>query len=139
MNDIGRAACAGENPVLFDVYRYPEAWVGLTYCAKCPVTQACIEQVRPSKSHFDGICGGVVWRNGYRVRTDNSTREDAIRRRERMQSVLGKADAVPEVDGIGAVCHDRPGHLLPGDGDDLHPGWDAEDDLRVVPEQETLW
>jgi hypothetical protein len=36
--------------------------------------------VRPSKSFYDGVAGGVVWRNGYVVRKDNSTREDRLLR-----------------------------------------------------------
>ena len=94
---MGLAECNGENPVLFDAHRYPEAWAALTICAKCRVTQECIEYVRPSKSHFDGVCGGVVWRNGYRVRLDNSTREDAITRNKILR---GEMDETPGLSGL---------------------------------------
>lgn len=73
---LHRAACAGVDPRVFDAHRYPDADEGLAYCGGCPIREVCIEVVRPQKSHYDGICGGVVWRNGYRVRPDNSTRED---------------------------------------------------------------
>jgi hypothetical protein len=71
-------ACSGEDPALFDEYRFPHAYEALRICANCRFTDECIEWVRPNKSFFDGVAGGVVWRNGYRVRADNTTREDRI-------------------------------------------------------------
>lgn len=81
---LREAACVGVDPSIFDHYRFPDAHLGLAFCHGCPVPTHCMEAVRPQKSHFDGIAGGVVWRNGYRVRPDNSTREDRfIRMRQR--------------------------------------------------------
>lgn len=78
--DLSVAACVGADPALFDDCTFPQAQLALTFCERCPVTQQCIDMVRPSKSFFDGVAGGVVWRNGYRVRPDNSTREDRLKR-----------------------------------------------------------
>lgn len=78
--DLSAAACVGADPALFDGYTYPQAHLALTYCERCPVRQQCMDMVRPSKSFFDGVAAGIVWRNGYRVRPDNSTREDRLRR-----------------------------------------------------------
>lgn len=83
MGDVDDAACNGADPRLFDVFTYPEALPALAYCAMCFVHDACLEVVRPQRSHFDGVAGKVVWRNGYRVRSNNTTREDRfIRLRE---------------------------------------------------------
>jgi hypothetical protein len=75
---LREAACIGSNPTIFDQYLYPEAALGIAICKRCTVTAECLEYVRPQKSGFDGVAGGLVWRNGYRVRFDNSTREDRL-------------------------------------------------------------
>lgn len=80
---LREAACIGSNPVIFDEYRYPNAALGVEICKRCLVTVECLEYVRPQKSSFDGVAGGLVWRNGYRVRSDNSTREDRLIRLRR--------------------------------------------------------
>ena len=80
--DLSDAACVGVEPAVFDHYRYPEASLALHYCQRCAIVEQCLTVVRPSKSNFDGVAGGVVWRNGYRVRPDNSTREDRLRERK---------------------------------------------------------
>ncbi|MGW2860959.1 hypothetical protein [Streptomyces sp. NPDC001205] len=36
----------------------------LYVCGNCSFRAACIRQVRPAKSAFDGVCGGRVWLNG---------------------------------------------------------------------------
>jgi len=77
--DISAAACIGSNPGLFDHTEFPDADLALGFCAQCPVTSLCLTVVRPQKSRFDGVAGGVVWRNGYRVRRDNTTREDRMK------------------------------------------------------------
>jgi hypothetical protein len=76
MKWIHSAACAGSDPIMFDHYMYPQAIAALTICGTCKFTVECVEWVKPNKSFFDGVAGGVVWRNGYRVRPDNTTRED---------------------------------------------------------------
>lgn len=80
--DLSDAACIGVEPSVFDHYQFPEASLALYYCQRCTIVEQCITTVRPSKSHFDGVAGGVVWRNGYRVRPDNSTREDRLKQRK---------------------------------------------------------
>lgn len=76
------AACAGEDPALFDQRRYPEALPALAICATCDSTALCLTIVRPQRSKFDGVAGGKVWRNGYQVRRDNTTREAAVEMEE---------------------------------------------------------
>lgn len=80
--DLSEAACAGANPALFDCTTFPDAQKALAYCGRCAILVACMEWVRPSKSYYDGVAAGIVWRNGYKVRPDNSTREDRMRRNE---------------------------------------------------------
>jgi hypothetical protein len=36
----------------------------LSLCASCPLTQACLERVAPRQSYYDGVAGGLVFRNG---------------------------------------------------------------------------
>lgn len=81
------AACTGADPSLFEHNRFPQARQALAYCAGCAAHLMCLQIVRPQKSGFDGVAGNVVWRNGYRVRPDNSTREDRfIRMRQQEQT-----------------------------------------------------
>lgn len=131
MSRLDQAACFGEDPRLFDVKRYPEAWPALTYCARCPITQLCIDIVRPSKSHYDGVCGGVVWSNGYRVRTNNTTREESVKRAK----ALRESSALPGMDGVGALPQHGSRRILSGAGKDLRPRGTDQDDLSGVPEQ----
>lgn len=83
--NLSDAACVGADPGLFDDTTYPRALSGLGYCEVCPVIDLCMDTVRPSRSGFDGVAAGVVWRNGYRVRRDNSTREDRFLRKAEEQ------------------------------------------------------
>lgn len=77
--DVSAGACVGSNPSLFDHVEFPDANLALGFCAQCRIVELCLEVVRPQKSRFDGVAGGVVWRNGYRVRADNTTREDRMK------------------------------------------------------------
>lgn len=76
MKWLQQAACSGEDSVLFDHYVFPEAREALRICGNCLFVQECLMWVRPNKSFYDGVAAGIVWRNGYRVRPDNTTRED---------------------------------------------------------------
>lgn len=80
MKWLQRAACAGEDPALFDYYVFPEAREALRICGNCRFVEECLTWVRPNKSFYDGVAAGIVWRNGYRVRPDNTTREDRLLR-----------------------------------------------------------
>jgi len=75
---LQQASCSGEDPVLFDHYVFPEAREALRICGNCLFVQECLTWVRPNKSFYDGVAAGIVWRNGYRVRPDNTTREDRL-------------------------------------------------------------
>lgn len=97
------AACAGEKPSLFDFMTYPEASEALRICGNCRFTVECMDLVKPSKSSFDGVAAGVVWRNGYRVRPDNSTREDRLLR---LRGEDAAATGVPEIYGQGTLPFD---------------------------------
>lgn len=80
MKWLQQAACSGKDPALFDHYVFPAARTALNICGTCSFVEECMAWVRPNKSFFDGVAAGVVWRNGYRVRPDNSTREDRLLR-----------------------------------------------------------
>jgi WhiB family transcriptional regulator, redox-sensing transcriptional regulator len=85
-----KAACLGKSPKIFDAFTFPEAAEAMKICSICTVVTECFNLVRPNKSFFDGVAGGIVWRNGYRVRENNTTREDRILRIRNEQNI-GKA------------------------------------------------
>jgi WhiB family redox-sensing transcriptional regulator len=64
------APCAGawdlfDVPVLRDLHAaFQYAAPALELCAACPFTEKCIARVDPFNSLFDGVCGGLLWRNG---------------------------------------------------------------------------
>jgi len=59
------APCIGAEPMYFDqVEPNCMAEEALTYCARCPVKAECVMIVKPHESYFDGICGGIIWKNG---------------------------------------------------------------------------
>lgn len=70
------AACLGHDPRLFDATAYPQAHAAIAVCAMCRIHDECLAVVRPGPSWFDGVAGGIVWRNGYKVRRDNTSRGD---------------------------------------------------------------
>lgn len=37
---------------------------GLALCAGCPFAAECTATVAPRESFYDGVCGGLVYRNG---------------------------------------------------------------------------
>lgn len=62
---LERAACKGADPRLFDAIAGEDVWDALSYCERCPVMQACLDYVQPSRSYFDGVAAGRLWRNGH--------------------------------------------------------------------------
>ena len=65
---LDQAACKGANPGLFDAIAGDLVFDALSYCERCKVTTECFEYVAPSRSYFDGVAAGRLWRNG--VETD---------------------------------------------------------------------
>ena len=66
ISDLERAACIGAAPSVFDADSFPQAWQGIKICSQCPrnTAWACLQKIAPHKSWFDGVAGGMVWRNG---------------------------------------------------------------------------
>ena len=58
------APCRTADSWLFDQTNLDLAMPGLAYCARCIYWQECESLVEPQSSHYDGIVGGKVWRNG---------------------------------------------------------------------------
>lgn len=57
-----RARCIGQDPLLFDIEEaYPLAF---DLCDACPVQLWCLETVNPAASWYDGVVGGLVWKDG---------------------------------------------------------------------------
>lgn len=90
MQSLDGAACGLSDPRIFEVNTYPEANTALSVCKTCSVVNRCMEFVRPSKSFFDGVAAGTLWRGGYVVHLDNSTRQDRLlSRRSKVESLKG--------------------------------------------------
>ncbi|MFF6789337.1 WhiB family transcriptional regulator [Streptomyces filamentosus] len=66
------AACAGLSPSVVFARRERQAAPALRACASCPVRRKCAEAVAPAESWFDGVCAGLLWRNGRPVRPRSS-------------------------------------------------------------------
>lgn len=73
------ARCLGHDPRYWDATEYPQALAALAICEPCTVKVECLQTVRPGPSWFDGVAGGIVFRNGYQVRRDNRSRGDRVR------------------------------------------------------------
>ena len=104
MKWLERAACANIDPALFDHFVFPQAASAISVCNRCTVIEQCMNWVRPSKSYFDGVAAGVVWRNGYRVRPDNTTREDRFLRLRGENAT--DPTPIPELHGQGTLPFD---------------------------------
>lgn len=50
----------------------------LTYCARCPVKAECVMIVKPHESYFDGICGGIIWKNGRPVGSKMKPKKEEV-------------------------------------------------------------
>ncbi|WP_234312212.1 WhiB family transcriptional regulator [Streptomyces griseus] len=66
------AACAGLSPSVVFARRERQAAPALRACASCPVRRECAEAVAPAESWFDGVCAGLLWRNGRPVKPRSS-------------------------------------------------------------------
>lgn len=97
MKWLSLSACAGEDPKIFDAFSYPSANEAMRICGNCTVVKECFAWVKPNKSFYDGVAGGIVWRNGYRVRINNTSREDRILELRGKSKV--KPTSLPEMDG----------------------------------------
>jgi WhiB family redox-sensing transcriptional regulator len=58
------AACADLPARTVFATRLKQAGPALGRCLRCPVARECRAAVAPEHSWFDGVCGGVLWRNG---------------------------------------------------------------------------
>ena len=105
MSWMSQAACVGESPDLFDAFTFPAADEAVRICGNCRVIDECMSWVRPNKSFFDGVAAAVVWSNGYRVRPDNSTREDRFIRM-RLERGEHVEHFLPEIHGQGTLPFD---------------------------------
>ncbi len=67
------AACLGKPPILFDQTEFDSLYteLALQICAKCKVQEDCLLIVNPTNTYFDGIAGGIIFKNGEIV--DKST------------------------------------------------------------------
>lgn len=66
--NLEQAACKGANPGLFDAIAGDLVFDALSYCERCEVASECFDYVQPSRSYFDGVAAGRLWRNG--IETD---------------------------------------------------------------------
>lgn len=79
------AACRDADPRLFDLAWFPAAYVALAYCAVCPVRIRCLEHISPAQNFYEGVAGGMVWKDGDRLRANH--RRQVIRDRKHMREL----------------------------------------------------
>lgn len=60
------AICVKEkvHPEHFDTFDYFICRFALEVCVPCPVKLQCLQQVDPAQNFFDGVAGGIAWRDG---------------------------------------------------------------------------
>ena len=76
------AACVGKPPYLFDVTEY---WnlisdLALNMCCICPVKEDCLIVVNPTESYYDGIAGGMIFKNGEIVSREKPLSKPKLRK-----------------------------------------------------------
>ncbi|MGD9485036.1 WhiB family transcriptional regulator [Streptomyces sp. TRM70308] len=62
------AACRDLPPQTVFARREKDALPALRACRRCPVRRPCEAAVDPTRSLFDGVSAGRLWRNGRPVR-----------------------------------------------------------------------
>lgn len=91
---VVQAACRDADPRMFDVISALDADAALSYCKRCPVKEACLQDALDQEVKPDGVWGGTT-----------QTERRKIRR-------YGSTDPVPE--GMAAVnaakTHCKRGH-----------------------------
>jgi len=82
---LDRAACQDANPILFDQHWFPVAYQALEVCSRCPVRRECVDYLDPANNYYSGVCGGMVWSRGNRVRPNG--KQQVIRDRKHMHEL----------------------------------------------------
>ncbi|MCR8573058.1 hypothetical protein [Streptomyces sp. Isolate_219] len=102
---VSEAPCVGDvrftpDDATEDSLRAPQTRRLLTVCRRCPFRAQCIDLVLPSRSLFDGICGGRLWLNGQILATCKGARPDELEE---------GADPINHGTEAGARAHNRRG------------------------------
>lgn len=82
---LALAACTKANPTLFEQHWFPVAYEALEWCSSCPVRRECLDYLNPANNHFSGVCGGMVWASGNRVRPNG--KRQVIRDRKHLHEL----------------------------------------------------
>jgi hypothetical protein len=69
-------ACKPDDAELFDNEFLYEMALGI--CKDCPIRAWCLEWVDPSNSFFDGVAGGVAWKEGRPLPDFTNIRRDEV-------------------------------------------------------------
>lgn len=89
---LARARCRDADPTVFDVHWFPSAYEGLAHCAECPVRIDCLSYLEPARNEFSGICGGLVWRHGRRVRANH--KQQVIRDKKHLHELAVHVETI---------------------------------------------
>jgi hypothetical protein len=93
---LSLAACVDADENLFDLYWFPMAYEPLAYCNKCPVRLECVDYLDPANNYFSGVCGGMVWSSGRRVRANG--KQQVIRDRKHMHELAVHKETLETLD-----------------------------------------
>ena len=59
------ALCPSASTILFDQIEHNEYSEAAQHiCSRCQVAEECLLIVNPTNSYFDGVAGGIVFKNG---------------------------------------------------------------------------
>lgn len=64
LHRVAAEAACRDMPGQFDHFAGEAAAAALAVCATCPVKAECLAVVMPRGNSFDGVAGGIVWREG---------------------------------------------------------------------------
>lgn len=93
---LNKAACTRSAPALFALHWFPKVYEALEVCAGCPVRAECIDYLDPANNYFTGVCGGLVWSDGRRVRANG--KQQVIRDRKHMHELAVHRETLETLD-----------------------------------------
>jgi hypothetical protein len=76
------AACRNKPPYLFEETQY---WnlvsdLALNICCICTVKEDCLMVVNPTESYYDGVAGGMIFKNGEIVSREKPVVKPKVRK-----------------------------------------------------------
>ena len=76
------AACLQSEPHVFDQTEYESLYteLALSICGRCTVQEDCLLVVNPTENLYDGVAGGMVFKNGEVVERHTNPKSPKLRK-----------------------------------------------------------